>query len=127
MSWVLFFLPDEWLSVLIMGIGLALILGIVRAGWALGFFASLVIIYLLSPFLESLIGSFIDSLDPWVLTLLLVLLAFFLMRLFLTMIIGKEGASSFLGRAAYDIFLLPFRAVAGLFRMFLWRGGRRVR
>lgn len=127
MDLVLFFIPDEMLPLLIMGIGFALIFRIVSVGWAFGFIASLVILHLLSPFIESLIGGLIDSMDPWLLTLLMILLTFYLLRLLLSLILGREGASSFLGRVAYDIFLLPFRAVAGLFRLFLWRGGRRVR
>lgn len=127
MDLLLFLIPDEMLPLLIMGIGFALIFRLVSVGWAIGFIASLVILHLLSPFIESLIGSFIDGLNVWVITLLMILLMFYCLRLVLTLPLGREGASIFLGRLMYDIFLLPFRVMAGLMRLIFGRGARRVR
>ena len=119
MNLLLFFLADEWMLVLIVGVGLALMLGIVRVGWAFGFILSIAIIYSLSPFIDSLIGGLIDSLDLWVLIVLMILFGFYILRIVLTPVLGSEGAGAFLGHAFYDLVLFPFRILGGLIRLLL--------
>lgn len=116
----LLFLPDEWLPVIIVGLGLALILGIVRAGWAFSFLAILLGTTLLSPFIDSLM----NSLPTHLFILLFIIIGFYLFRLLLNLVLGKEGAGAFIGRLAYDLFLLPFKGLAGLIRLILQRRPR---
>jgi hypothetical protein len=113
----LLFLPDEWLPVIIVGLGLALILGIVRAGWAFSFLAILLGTTLLSPFIDSLM----NSLPTRWLILIVLIVGFYLFRVLLNLVLGKEGAGSFMGHLAYDLFSLPFKALAGMIRLFLHR------
>ena len=115
-----FFIPDEWFVVIIAGIGLALILGIVRSGTAFGLIGTIIGMALLGPFIE----SFVDSLDLWVLILLMAIVGLYVLRLVLSLVLGKEGAGSFMGHLAYDLFSWPFRILAGLIRLLVTRRPR---
>lgn len=118
LAWL--FIPDEWLVVIIVGIGLALIFGIVRAGTAFGLIGVILGMIILGPFIESLM----DSLDLWVLLLLLVIGALYVLRVVLSLVLGREGAGSFMGHLAYDLLSLPFGILAGLFRLLVSRRPR---
>lgn len=121
LAWL--FIPDEWLVVIIAGIGLALILGIVRFGTAFGLIGAIIGMALLGPFME----SFLDSLDLWVLLLLLAVVGLYVLRVVLSLVLGREGAGSFMGHLAYDLFSLSFRILAWLVRALMSSRPSRVR
>lgn len=123
MNLLLFLIPDEWLVIVIAGISLAVILGIVRIGWAMGAVAAIIGMIIFSPFIESLISN----LSPWVLYLILIWLAFYLLRLVVGLFLGNEAAGSFIGRLAYDLFSLPFRILFGFLRIIVQMVARRGR
>jgi len=124
--WLLL-LPDEFIPVLILGICIAVMLGVFRVGSALAFISSIAIIYLLSPFAENLIMGLIDSLDLWILIVLMIFFGFYIMRLVLTPILGSEAVGVFIGHAFYDFVLLPFRILGSLIRLLVLWGTSRVR
>lgn len=97
--------PDNILALVIVGLGLALMLNLVRPGWVFGALGWLIGLLLLSPFIAPLMGA----LPFWVLALLLVFLSFFSLRMVLELLIGKEGAGSFMGRLTWELFSAPFR------------------
>jgi hypothetical protein len=75
--------------------------------------------------LSNYIKSVLCGLDTRVSVLIMVLVCLFILRSLLSLILGKEGAGSFIGHLAYDIFALPFRALVGLLRLCLSRRVRR--
>jgi prepilin signal peptidase PulO-like enzyme (type II secretory pathway) len=105
-------MPDEALPIVIVGIGIALILGIINRKTAFSFLAIIIIFMLLIPFIDALF----ESLPLWLLLLLMVGFSFIILRLILNTILGREVTGHFLGTLLFTIFSLPFRLIGYLFR-----------
>lgn len=110
-------LPDEAFPLLVLGIGLAVMLGLLtRRIWAV--LVGLVIApILLAPF----VSSVIDGLPAWLLLVGLLVVAWLLLRGLLELVLGREAAGHVLGELVirtvsgiFSVILLPFRLLLRL-------------
>lgn len=108
-------LPDAYLPVIFVGGGLALILGLVRARNLIGFLGVLLLFNMLSPFID----SFVDALPLWVILIISVMFIFFALRTVLSLLLGKNGAETFVGHLFYDILRCIFGLIGGAFRLIM--------
>lgn len=119
-------LPDSYLPLIIVGGGLAIILGIVSARAFLGFLGLLLLFVILAPFVESLM----NTLPIWILLLICIWFAFFVLRTILTFLLGEHGSGTFMGHLFYDLVRLPFILLSRIFRFLItmfFGVGRNVR
>ena len=114
---LLAFMPDEALPVIIVGLGFALILGIISRSVVFSILGTIILFALLSPFIDALF----DSLPLWLLLLIMLIVGFTLLKFVMTTLFGKEATGHVLGQLLMAIFILPFR-ILGL----LIRGRRRA-
>ena len=133
MGWILFLLPDEFLPLIFVGIGLAVILQVITISRAITIIGALVLLMILSPFIESLIEGLLDLVPLWIVMTVVFLICFILLRLVLEFVLGREAIGhvvfsflSFSARLVYRFLVFPFRLVGGLVRMFLTRRAGRV-
>jgi hypothetical protein len=119
MSWLWFFLPDEALPLIVVGLGIALILGILTGRTMLGILGLVLLFPILSPFVESAMGS----LPPWIALLILVIVGLSILRGLAALFIGQRAADTMTGNLAADVvrlivmcLFLPFRLVGSIFR-----------
>jgi hypothetical protein len=109
----------------IMGIGLALMVGIINLRRALSLVGGVVLLLVLSPFVESLIGS----LPWWITSLLVVMLGLSLLRAVSNALIGRGASDHMVGNLAADVVRGGFRlliwSIAAPFRALTWALGRR--
>ncbi len=113
------FLPDEAMVLVIAGIGLALILGLIRRQAALALVGAVAVSLLVGPFVEAVIGA----LPGWALFVLLVFLAFSLFRASLSLFLGSGAADHAVGslaasviRFCFGLLFLPFRVLGWMIR-----------
>lgn len=111
------FLPDEALPVIIVGLGLALILGIISRSVVFSILGTIILFAILSPFIDALF----DSLPLWLLLLIMLFVGFSLLKLIMNTLFGREATGHLLGRFLYKVFAMPFRLIGHLIR-----GRRRV-
>jgi hypothetical protein len=107
MNWIVALLPDQALVLVIALIGLALICGLItgrRAGSLLG---GIVLLVLLSPFIEALVAA----LPWWLLLGLLLVCGLSLLRALSGLLIGAHATSHMVGILAADVVRFGFRAV----------------
>jgi len=117
--WLL--VPDEALPLIVVGIGVALILGFITGRGALMLILALVLLPpLLGPFIEGVLGE----LPPWVSLLILAVLGLAILRGLVGLVLGQRAADTMVGSLAADLvrlvvklLLFPFRAVGWGFRM----------
>jgi hypothetical protein len=118
-------LPDEALALVIIGIGLALIIGLIRGRAAMGLLGTVVLVLLAGPFIDALL----DTLPGWMLFLLLLFVAVALFRGALSLLLGARAADEAVGNLAADVIRVGFRLLFLLlflpFRI-LWWAFRRV-
>jgi hypothetical protein len=111
------FLPDEFLVLAIAGLGVGVIVGLVKGRAAMAFLGMVVLVIVLSPFVEGLVAS----LPGWMTLLLLVFIGFGLVRALAGMVLGRGAANEMTGSLAASavrwVFLLPFRLVGFVFRL----------
>ena len=117
MSLLWFFLPDEALPLIIVGVGLALILGFGRG--VLGILGLLLLIPIVAPFVEALLGE----LPLWVSLLILAIVGLAIFRGLAGLLIGARAADHMMGILAADVVRLvvlflffPFRLAGWVFR-----------
>lgn len=117
--WML--LPDEALLLLMVGVGIALILGLLTGRTAIGVLALLILFPILAPFVEALFGT----LPAWVSLLILVIVGLSILRGLASLFIGGRAADHMTGILAADVvrlivlcLFLPFRLVGWIFRTF---------
>lgn len=108
--WML--LPDEFLPLVIAGIGLAVILQIMRIKAAAAMLGTIILLLLLSPFIDSLVSL----LPLWMLLLVLVCVCVGVFKQLVQFIIGKSAADHMVGSLAAEaakgiikLLFLPFR------------------
>jgi hypothetical protein len=106
MQALLFLLPREFWVLLLMAAGIMMMIGFRKA--ALGIVGSVVLLALLSPFIDSLI----DALPTWILIILMIFFAMSLLRF----VFGRGVADHLISHLLYDVILMPFRFIGWLFR-----------
>jgi len=114
-------LPDEAMPLVIVGIGLALIVGLVRGRTGLGLLGMVVLVLLAGPFIDALL----DTLPGWVILLLVLFVALALFRGVLSLLLGERAAGHAIGILAADVIRLCFGLLFLPFRI-LWWAFRRV-
>lgn len=105
-------LPDNFLIIVLVIIGIALIFGILTRQRAFNLVGIVVIIALLSPFVYALF----DNLPLWLLILLMFALILGMLRVMLNVLFGKGATDQFIGQTMFAVFALPFRLLGALFR-----------
>lgn len=120
--WLL--LPDDaFLALTCVGVGLGLIVGLVRPRVAFSILGMAILIVMMAPLIE----EFISGLPAWVGLLLLIGISFAIVRLVFALLIGRQATSHMVGQLAavsvVFVLALPFRIMAALFRALL-RAGR---
>lgn len=117
-------LPDEVLyaalPLIVVGLGLALMLGVIPVQTALGIFALVLLLPLMAPIVEALFGQ----LPVWVSLLFLAFFMLSIMRGLAALVLGSRAADTMTGALAADlvrlavtILFFPFRVVGWAFRM----------
>lgn len=117
MLWM--FLPDEWLILAIVGIGLALILGLVNRSTAFRILGMILLFALLSPIIEGVMGEF----PPWISLVILAVVVLYLLRGVANLLIGSRASDEMVGSLAADFvkligksLLLPFYFIRWIVR-----------
>lgn len=112
MLWML--LPDEALPLLIVGIGLALILGLVSRSAAFGLVGLMLLFALLGPIVEGVMGG----MPPWISLVILAVVILVLLKGMARLVLGGRAADHMVGilaadlvRLAVRLMMLPFRAI----------------
>ena len=110
-------LPDEMMPLVVVGLGLALIVGLVSRKTALAIVITIVLFLLLRPIISALIAL----LPYWALLLVAAWFALYLFRSMLGLLLGAEGAGTAVGHVFGHFILallrLPFRLVGAVFRL----------
>lgn len=113
--WML--VPDEALPLIVVGIGLALMLGFITGRAALTLILTFVLLPpLLAPFIEGILGE----LPPWVSLLLLAVLALAILRGVTGLVLGQRAADTMVGSLAADLVRLTVRVLLFPFRVVGW-------
>jgi hypothetical protein len=112
-------LPDETMPLIIVGIGLAMILGLLTGRTAFSLLGLLVLSPIVVPFAEAVLGN----LPPWVSLLLLASVALAVLRGLAALLLGQRAADTMVGTLAADLvrlivwfLILPLRIVRSAFR-----------
>lgn len=118
MRWSLLwaFLPDEALPLLIIGVGLAMILGILRGRAALGLLA----LFFLAPVIGAVVEALLVQLPPWLVWLLLAGLGLALLRGLAALVLGPRAADTMVGALAADLVRLAVRMLGLPLRLVWW-------
>ena len=103
-------LPENFFPLLIVGIGFALIFGLMNRRSAFGFLGFIVLFLLLSPFVIALF----DRLPVWFLLLIIVAVIFGTFRAALNLCFGKGATDQFVGQVMFAVFSMPFRLLRRL-------------
>lgn len=116
MNLLWFFIPDEAIPLLFVGIGLAVICGVINGRTACKILGGLLILLLATPFIVALVGA----LPIWVSVLIMVIVGIALLKAISSIFIGENSTDHMVGVLAADfvrsLVLLPFRAVGFIFR-----------
>jgi hypothetical protein len=105
MQFLWLFLPDEFLVLVIALIGLAVMVGLVRLRTAGIFLGSIVLMLLLTPFIE----SFMSSLPWWLNFLIVAGIGWAVVRGFFRLVLGAGAADEMVGTLAADVVRATFR------------------
>lgn len=119
----LWLIPDEFLVLVIALAGLGVMVGLVRIRAVGSLLGGIVLMVLLTPFIESIMAS----LPWWLILLLLVGLGWTLILGFFRFVLGRGAADEMIGTLAADVvravlrgafftLLSPFRIIGLLFR-----------
>jgi hypothetical protein len=117
------FLPDEFVILVIVGVALAMIVGLVRGRTAAGIIGGLILMLLAQPLIDALV----DALPGWLLLLVLLWLVWWTFRALASLLLGREAAGHmtgilaadvvrFIARTVFWIIALPFRLIGGALR-----------
>lgn len=118
MLWML--LPDGALPLVFVGVGLALMVGLVSRSAAFSILGLLVLFALLGPIVEGVMGE----MPPWIGLIIFAVIALALLRGAASLVLGGRAADHMVGilaadcvRLALRLLFLPFRAIGGLVRL----------
>lgn len=111
---ILGFMPDAAMPLLVAGLGVALMLGLIDGSTILTILGFVLIVV---PLLAVVMPAVLDQVPEWALLLVFALGGVIVLRHLLTALIGKQGASIFLGHALLAVAALPFRLLWGLMRI----------
>jgi hypothetical protein len=118
MLWML--LPDSALPLVIVGIGLALMVGLLNRSVAFGILGLILAFAILGPIVEGVMGE----LPPWVGLIILAVVILAILRGVASLALGSRAADHMVGilaadlvRLAVQILIFPFRALVGLVRL----------
>jgi hypothetical protein len=123
MQFLWLFLPDEFLVLAIALVGLAVMVRLVRLRTAGIFLGSIVLMLLLTPFID----SFMSSLPWWSNLLVLAGICWAVVRGFFRLVLGAGATDEMIGnlaaglvratfQGAFFLLFFPFRIVGWLFR-----------
>lgn len=110
------FLPDEAMPLLIVAVGLALIVSLIRPRAAFGVILTIVLMLLAAPFVDLLF----EALPWWLLLLLMLWAALYLFRTLLGLFIGDQATAEAVGSLAADVIRFGFRLLFLPFRVLRW-------
>jgi hypothetical protein len=117
MMTLLAWLPNEFMVLGIVLIGLGLMVGLItlrRAAALLGF---VVLLLVTGPFVDSFLGTLFALAPWWLLTLLGIVLVFSLLGALSRLLIGRGAADHMVGTLAADGVRFGFRMACGLVAM----------
>ncbi len=109
-------LPDEAMPLVIVGVGLALMLGLIRVRTALSVLGTVILLLLAGPFIEALI----ETLPGWMILLLVLFVVLALFRGVLSLLLGERAAAHTIGILAADMIRLCFGLLFLPFRILWW-------
>ncbi len=113
-------LPEEALTLVIVGVGFALMLRVIRGRTALGVLGVVALLLLLGPFVEALI----ETLPLWLILLLGIWFLLATGRALLALFIGRRAADEAVGSLAASAIGSLFRLLIGFcvlpFRILWW-------
>jgi len=111
MGWFWIFIP-EWAIVLaVAGIGLALMVGLIRFRQATGLLVGIVLLLTLGPFIAAVTEALFDALPLWLSVIIVSLAALTLARVALRLVFGETAAGHIVGALATDLIRFGFRTV----------------
>ena len=117
---LLMFMPNELIPLVVVGIGVALIVGLVNRKRAIG----LVVLLLCLPLLDQVLGALFQSLPTWVLVGATAFFAIQVVRTVLEFVLGTHAAGHVLGvtvvalaRLAGWLLLAPLRFLVASLRL----------
>lgn len=117
MNFLWAFLPDEMMPLVVVGLAVALIVGLVSRRTALVVVGTLVALLLLGP----IVSGVIALLPFWALLLLGAWFLFYLFRSLLGLLIGDDGARTAMGHVFGHFILallyMPFRVLGTVLRL----------
>jgi hypothetical protein len=118
MALLLTFLPDQAMVLVFAGVGLALIVGLISRRAAFNVIGCVVLLLVLSPFIEALI----DGLPTWILLCLIGWVGLALMRAASNLLLGRRSTNHMVGILAADVvrglFQIAFAPLRWVFRQF---------
>jgi len=117
MNILLAFLPDSMLPLLIVGCGLALIVGLVKPRGVVQVVGMVVLSLIAAPFIAPMVESMIGALPIWILLLAVPLLLIWIVRKVLEPLLGRHATGHIIGAAIIGAAKLSYRAVALLIRI----------
>jgi hypothetical protein len=120
MEWLLALLPDEYLPVVVVGLALAVMMGILSFRRVIAILGIVVLLLLFAPFIEALL----EQLPWWVQVLFLVGIGLSILQVLASFLIGREAAASMAGTLAADAVRFAFRMVFLPFRAVWWAARR---
>jgi hypothetical protein len=110
-------IPDEALILVPVGLAFMIMFQIISFSGAMTLLGSVLLVYLLAPFVSCLLDRFPD----WVVYGLLLLLSFSLLRAMLQALVGRGATDHFVGNLLFALFMQPVRILGRLFTVLLGR------
>ncbi len=107
------FIPDEALLLIVLGLGFAVMFGLLTFRVALGLIVALAV---LPPFVEGVLGD----LPPWVSLVLLAVIGLAILRGVAALLIGQRAADTMAGNLGADIVRLVVRIIILPLRVIRW-------
>lgn len=109
-------LPDQFMVLAIAGIGLAVILGVLRLRKAASLIGGIALLLLSAPFVDAVF----DMVPTWIFLLVLPVVVLMIVRWLLRAVLGERAADHMIGSLAADlaraVITLPIRLVGYLCR-----------
>ena len=118
-SGFIWLLPEEFLPLLMLGLGIGITLGLVTGRTVLSFIGFLIFL----PFLGSIAGDVFSAVPPWIALVVIAIIVLAILRTVAAVVIGERAADTMTGNLAADAVrfgirccFLPFRMIGWMFR-----------